>query len=668
MNKETFGGAIRPILRFGALLSVMLLAFSGYAFAQTGNGSITGTVTDPQGAVVSGAHIKVTELNTSVTRTDTTNGAGQFNVPSLPPATYSVTVEAQGFKSYDQNIVLLADQIRDMDVKLEVGATTQRVTVETSAVQVNTVSPVLGQVIEQSRLVDIPLNGRNAADLTLLVPGAVNLAASNAGTQQGDTKQVPGAEAISVNGTRPDQIGYNLDGADNEDLMSNTNNPFPFPDALQEFSVQTNSFDAQYGNNAGAVVNVVTKSGTNEWHGDAFEFVRNRVFNARNYFANSKDPLKRNQFGATIGGPIHKNTTFIFGGWQKTIIRSANNATNAIIPTAANLTGDFSNYSTPIINPFTHTPYASNSNIGPLDPVALNIAKLLPVSSASASGSVTYATPIKQNFDEYLARFDQVFRGQDRLFGRFYLDRYVHAPTYDGKDILTAGPGSTVQTQNWAVGYTRIFTPNVVNSLVIGIVRASSDRGQQGGPGGTVPDMKTFGSSIFQLPTNQSGIRSFAVQNDFTLGNFTDGKFIRNTGDLREVLAWNKGKHNMTFGYDLELDQSNVRNTDFENGNFNFTKDVTGLSMASFLLGYQHTFSQTSGNYSDSRENPMGLYGNDKWKVSPRLTLDYGLRWEPQQVMKEIWGRIEQFFPAANIACVHTANVPSAPPGVLHRR
>ena len=665
MNKETFGGAIRPILRFGALLSVMLLAFSGYAFAQTGNGSITGTVTDPQGAVVSGAHIKVTELNTSVTRTDTTNGAGQFNVPSLPPATYSVTVEAQGFKSYDQNIVLLADQIRDMDVKLEVGATTQRVTVETSAVQVNTVSPVLGQVIEQSRLVDIPLNGRNAADLTLLVPGAVNLAASNAGTQQGDTKQVPGAEAISVNGTRPDQIGYNLDGADNEDLMSNTNNPFPFPDALQEFSVQTNSFDAQYGNNAGAVVNVVTKSGTNEWHGDAFEFVRNRVFNARNYFANSKDPLKRNQFGATIGGPIHKNTTFIFGGWQKTIIRSANNATNAIIPTAANLTGDFSNYSTPIINPFTHTPYASNSNIGPLDPVALNIAKLLPVSSASASGSVTYATPIKQNFDEYLARFDQVFRGQDRLFGRFYLDRYVHAPTYDGKDILTAGPGSTVQTQNWAVGYTRIFTPNVVNSLVLGIVRASSDRGQQGGPGGTVPDMKTFGSSIFQLPTNQSGIRSFAVQNDFTLGNFTDGKFIRNTGDLREVLAWNKGKHNMTFGYDLELDQSNVRNTDFENGNFNFTKDVTGLSMASFLLGYQHTFSQTSGNYSDSRENPMGLYGNDKWKVSPRLTLDYGLRWEPQQVMKEIWGRIEQFFPAANLAGVHSAIVPSAPPGVF---
>jgi len=346
------------------------------------------------------------------------------------------------------------------------------------------------------------------------------------------------------------------------------------------------------------------------------------------------------------------------------------------VPLAANLTGDFTNYATVspsnpkgkvvnIVNPFTHTTYAGDANVGPLDPVALAMTKLMPIGSANASGFVTYATPIQQNFDEYIARFDQVFRGQDRLFGRFYLDRYHHAPTYDGKDILTDGPGSTVQTQNWAVGYTRVFTPNVVNSLVIGIVRASSDRGQQGGPGGQVPDMKTFGSSIWQLPSNQTGIRNFAVSGDFTLGNFTDGKFIRNTGDLREVIAWNKGKHNFTFGYDLELDQSNVRNTDLENGSFNFTDDVSGLAMANFLLGYQHTFSQTSGNFSDSRENPMGLYGNDKWKFSPRLTFDYGLRWEPQQVMKEIWGRIEQFFPDANVAGVHSSIVPSAPAGLF---
>ena len=654
-------------VRMGVLLGI--LTFLSGAFAQGGgNVAITGTVTDASGAIVSGAQVKVTQKNTAVTRTDTTNNSGQFNFPSLPPTTYTVSVQAQGFKQYVQDVVLLADQIRDLDIHLEIGAATQQVTVEASTVAVNTVSQELSQVIESSRLSDLPLNGRNAADLTLLVPGAVTAIANNAGTLQGDTKQVPGAEAIAVNGARPDQIGYNLDGANNQDLMSNTNNPFPFPDALQEFSVQTNSFDAQYGNNAGAVVNVVTKSGTNQWHGDLFEFVRNGAFNARNYFADKVDPLKRNQFGATVGGPIHKNTSFIFFGWQKTIIRSVNNATNAIVPTADNLNGNFSltNPTTTITNPFTHVAYASNASVGPIDPVAVNMAKLLPVLPAgSTNGSVTFGTPLQQNFDEYIARFDQVFRGQDRLFGRFYLNRYKHAPTYDGKDLLTAGPGSTVQTQNWAVGYTWVISPRLLNTITLDFVRSASDRGQQGGPGGTVPDMTTFGSSIWQLPKAQSGIRNFAVSGDFTLGSFTDAKFIRNTYDLREVFGWTKGRHDISFGFDLELDQSNIRNTDFENGNFNFTNDVTGLAMASFVLGYQHTFSQTSGDYSDSRENPMGLFADDKWKVSPRLTLDYGLRWEPQQVMKEIQGRIEQFRPDAWAAGVQSQIVPTAPAGLF---
>ena len=653
--------------RMGVLLGI--LTFLSGALAQGGgNVAITGTVTDSTGALVPGAKVTVTQKNTSITRNATTNGTGQFTISSIPPATYTVLAEAQGFKRYVQDVVLLADQTRSMDIRLEVGETSQQVTVESSSVQVNTVSQELSQVIESARVSDLPLNGRNAADLTLLVPGAVTAIANNSGTLQGDTKQVPGAEAIAVNGARPDQIGYNLDGANNQDLMSNTNNPFPFPDALQEFSVQTNSFDAQYGNNAGAVVNVVTKSGTNQWHGDAFEFVRNAAFNARNYFADHVDPLKRNQFGVTIGGPIHKNTSFIFFGWQKTIIRSVNNATNAIVPTADNLNGNFSltNPTTKINNPFTHVPYASNASIGPLDPVALNMAKLLPVRPAgSTSGSVTFGTPLQQNFDEYIARFDQVFRGQDRLFGRFYLNKYHHAPTYDGKNLLTAGPGSTVQTQNWAVGYTWVISPRLVNTTTLDFVRSASDRGQQGGPGGTVPDMTSFGSSIWQLPEAQSGIRNFAVAGDFTLGSFTNAKFIRNTYDLRELLNWTKGNHALSFGFSIELDQSNIRNTDLENGSFNFTNDVTGLSMASFLLGYQHTFSQTSGDFSDSRENPIGLFGNDKWKISPRLTLNYGLRWEPQQVMKEIWGRIEQFRPDAYAAGVRSTVIPSAPAGLF---
>ena len=472
----------RFIRRLGMLACLALLVSAMPAWAQGGgNVAITGTVTDSTGAVVAGARVTVTNKNTAISRAVTTNGTGQFNVSSIPPATYTVSVEAQGFKRFNQDVSLLADQIRDMDIHLQVGEASQQVTVEASSVQVNTVSQELSQVIESARVSDLPLNGRNAADLTLLVPGAVSAIASNSGTLQGDTKQVPGAEAIAVNGARPDQIGYNLDGANNQDLMSNTNNPFPFPDALQEFSVQTNSFDAQYGNNAGAVVNVVTKSGTNQWHGDAFEFVRNKVFNARNYFADAVDPLKRNQFGVTAGGPIHKNTSFIFAGWQKTIIRSVNNATNAIVPTADNMNGNFSltNPGKTITNPFTHVAYPSNAAIGPIDPVAVNMAKLLPILPAgSTNGSVTFGTPLQQNFDEYIARFDQMFRGQDRLFGRFYLNKYRHGQTYDGKNLLTAGPGSTVTTQNWAVGYTWVISPQLVNTTTIDFVRAASDRGQ----------------------------------------------------------------------------------------------------------------------------------------------------------------------------------------------
>jgi Carboxypeptidase regulatory-like domain len=654
-------------------VATAIFIFSTNAFSQGGNASITGTVTDPSGAVVSGAQIIATQHGTAVQRNALSNGSGTFTLPALPPAIYTVTVTAHGFKTFSQEIVLLADQVRGMDIHLVLGQTSQQVTVEASSVHVDTVTPVLSQVIEQARVNNLPLNGRNAADLTLLVPGAVN--ANGHGEQQGDTKQIPGAESISVNGARADQISYNLDGANNEDLMSNTNNPFPFPDALQEFSVQTNNFSTQYGANAGAVVNVVTKSGTNQWHGDAFEFVRNKVFNAANYFSTTGvDPQKRNQYGFTIGGPIWKDHSFVFFGYQGTRLRTQNNATNAIVPTAANLTGDFSAYldaNSPanplhkvvqIIDPNTNLPVPGNIiPSGELSGVAQNMAKLLPISQATANGTVTFATPNDENYDEYIARFDQTLRGQDRLFVRYFYDKYVHETPYDGQDLLTVGAGSTVVSQNVAVGYTWIIKPSMVNDLVVDFERSASDRGQ----GGSVPQMADFGSNIWQLPKSQGGIRNFAVNGYFTIGTFTDAKFIRNTGDIRDHVTWTHGTHTISFGVDLEHDQSNIRNTDLENGSFGFTNDTTGLSLASFMFGHLRTFSQDSGDYSDSRENVIGLFAGDNWKVSQRLTLDFGLRWEPQIPMKEIYGRIQQFRPDAYAAGVQSTVVPTAPAGLF---
>ena len=664
------------------ILVVLCVMFSAVQVLAQGGGqaAINGTVVDQTGAAISGAKVSVTQKGTSALRATTTSATGSFNVPSLPPATYTVAVQAQGFKSYSADITILADQLRSMDIHMTIGQTNEQITVEESTVHVDTVTPVLNHVVEQARVVDLPLNGRNAADLTLLVPGTTN--ANSHGAQQGDTKQVPGAESIAVNGARPDQISYNLDGANNQDLMSNTNNPFPFPDALQEFSVQTNSFDSQYGANAGAVVNVVTKSGTNQWHGDAFEFVRNRVFNARNYFAikctvtcvGTVDPLKRNQFGGTIGGPIRKNKSFIFFGYQGTRLRTQNNASNAIVPTPANLQGDFSAYLNPaspanpkkaivqIIDPSTGTPFAGNMiPSGSINQVAVNLAKFLPISQAGPDGNVTFATPNVQNFNEYVARFDQTVRGQDRLYARVYLDRFVHAPPFDGKNLLTATAGSTVQTQNYAVGYTWVVSPTIVNNVVLDVVRAASDRGQGGG----VPQMNDFGSKIFQLPKSQGGIRSFAVNGYFTSGNFTDAKFIRNSGNIRDQVTWNHGKHTIGFGGDYERDQSNIRNTDLENGGWTFTNDTTNLALASFVLGHLRSFSQTSGDYSDSRQNVIGLFADDSWRIRPRLTLDFGLRWEPQVPMQEIDGRIQQFRPDAYAAGVHSTVIPTAPAGLF---
>jgi hypothetical protein len=643
------------------------------AFAQGGgNAAMTGTVTDPSGAVVARAAVTMTNLETQVKRSAVTDDGGRFTIPSLPPATYRVTVEAPGFKKFSRDVTLLADQSGSLQIQMQLGQAQETVTVEATSTLVNTVTPVLSQVIERARVVELPLNGRNAADLTKLVAGAVD-SGNNGGTLQGDTKQVPGAEAISVNGARPDQVSYNLDGGSNQDLMSNTNNPFPFPDALQEFSVQTNSFDTQYGTNAGAVVNVVTKSGTNQWHGDLFEFVRNKEFNARNFFAKDADPLKRNQYGGTVGGPIQKDKTFIFFGYQGTRIRTTGNANNTILPTAANMKGDFSNYLTAnsavnpqgrviqINDPTTGNPFPGNQI--PVSPVAASMAKYLPIDQAAANGRITFGVPTVQNFNEYISRFDRTVRGQDKLYVRFYLDKYYHQPGYDGKDILLAGSvGSTVTTQNWSAGYTMIASPTLVNNFVATFVRASSDRGQ----GGSVPQFTDFGANVKQLPQSEGGIRSFGIGGGyFGLGGFTNAIFARNTYELRDQATWTRGSHTFQFGGNLEWDQSNIRNTDLENGSWGFSDVLTNLGLASFVMGHMHSYSQTSGDYSDSRQKVIGLFAEDKWKARNNLTITMGLRWEPQFVMKEIYGRIEQFRPDMYYAKAHSKVIPSAPAGMV---
>ena len=367
------------------------------AIRAQGLGAIVGTVSDPSGGVIPTATVKITDDRTSFTRDTTTNSQGYYVFPALRPSVYTITVSAAGFAtSVRKSVLLQADESNTVNIKLALQEANQIVTVDAPPPQVNTTTSTLSEVVDQQRIVGLPLNGRNAANLTLLTAGTVLAPGSDA--DQGSSKTFPVAVTVSANGSRQNQTSFRLDGANNNDIYTNVNQPFPFPDALQEFSVQTSNYSARYGGNAGGVVNIITKSGSNQFHGDLFEFNRNAVFNARNFFGKDRDQLKRNQFGGTVGGPIKiphlyngENKTFFFFGYQGTRIRNISQGKNAFVPTPANLNGDFSAMLDPanpanplgkkiVVNdPLTGKPFDGNIiPVSRFDPASLALMKYLP--------------------------------------------------------------------------------------------------------------------------------------------------------------------------------------------------------------------------------------------------------------------------------------------------
>src|SRR5215471_14873617 len=314
------------------------------------SGQLVGTVHDQTGALVPGVKVTATEAGTGLARAALTGTDGDFVLPNLRPTAYVITAEAAGFRVFRQSEVqLLANQSLTLNIAIEVGAVTETLNVTGQVVQVDTSTSTLAEVVDQARIIELPLNGRDAAKLSTLVAGTVMISTS---TETG--KGIPGNFYLSANGSGVGQVNYRLDGNTNTDFYFQLNQEFPFPDALQELSIQTSNFSSQYGNNAGAIVNAVTKSGTNDLHGGAFEFVRNREFNARDFFAPVPDFLKRNQFGAYLGGPVFlprlyngKNKTFFFMGWQATRLRNVNAAKNALGPTVDEKNGDFTTCGAP---------------------------------------------------------------------------------------------------------------------------------------------------------------------------------------------------------------------------------------------------------------------------------------------------------------------------------
>ena len=645
-------------------VAAILLSLCSLAFSQ-GFGTIVGTVTDPSGALVASAKVTAVESATGASREAITNADGQFVMPGLRPTTYTLTVEAAGFNKYTQSgIALTADQSQTVNIALTVGQSSQTVTVEATAQQADTYTSTLKEVVDSQRMVDLPLNGRNAANLTTLVPGAV--LAPNGGADQGQTKTFPGAVEITTNGARQNMVAYNLDGADNVDRYTNVNNPFPFPDALQEFSVQTANYSSEYGGNAGAVVNVITKSGTNAIHGDFFGFIRNGDLNARNYFAKVADPLKRGQEGGTIGGPVKKNKTFFFAGYQFTSLRDVTNGLNKTVPTPQEEVGNFAGQAT-IYDPMTGQPFPGNQiPLNRLDPASQGVLKYLPASTA-ASGIVFYSSPLHQNFNDVMGRFDQVFSDKDHASLRYDWQLFTNKPVYTPTNILSYADGSDIIAQNVLASETHIFSPSLLNEFRVGFLRDASIRG----PAPDVPSVRTFGVNIpYQPPAND--VQSVNVSGFFSFGDNPFARFTRNNFIGNDEIRWVVGKHNLTIGFDLERRQVELDNGFNSPGLFTFTGQSnhtlsTGNAMSDFIIGDLYQFQQAQGQFENANAWMSGYFIQDDWKIARRLTVNLGLRWEPYFPYHEVDGRVEGFSIPNYQAGIHSIVYPNAPPGLLFR-
>jgi hypothetical protein len=559
----------------GLSLSFLFLLWPAAASAQTvAVAGVSGTVTDPSGSAIAGATVSMTETDKQLVRTTQTDGTGHYALLELPVGPYRLEVRVNGFKDYvESGLELQVDNNIQINVAMQVGSVNERVEVQANASLVETRENSVSAMVDQQRINDLPLDGRQATQLILTL-GAASYGDS------GDTgsKTFWSSTRISVAGGQGNGTAYLLDGGDNTDAMSNVNMPFPFPDALEEFSVDTSAVSSRFGTHPGATVNAVTKSGSNQFHGDAFEYIRNGDMDARNFFAPVHDSLKRNQFGGTAGGKIVSDKLFFFGGYQGTRNRSNPPQSIAYIPTAAALDGDFSTLAgagcqssgkaLTLKDPTTGTPFPDNQiPQSLLNPVAVTIAsKYLPVSSATSCGKVTYGIPVTGDEDQAIGRVDWVQNAKHTLYGRYLFDDYSNPPTFNGANLLTTtAPGNLERAQSATIGDTYTFGPATLNSFHLSFNRVRDDRGPTDIP--ISPTM--LGSDMYSAVPN---FLLLTINNAFSTfcGTCAPGHFDVNSYQAADDVDLVRGRHEMAFGFNLIRIQNNTISGFDENGTFHF--------------------------------------------------------------------------------------------------
>ena len=630
---------------FSVLILILLAAAVFTASAQDINGNITGVVTDPSGAVVPNATVTAIHTGTNARFTATSNADGVYTIRSIPVGIYDLTAEAAGFSKYEgKGIRLQVNETARVDVNLKVGTAAEAVTVTAEAVNVDTTTATLKAVVDQKRIEELPLNGRNPTQLMRLVVGTVTDA--RADVTSGTT--YPGVVPVSVNGSRANSTNYVLDGAQNNDHYSNAPNPMPNPDALQEFSVQTNNFSAEFGRQSGGVVNAVTKSGTNDLHGSAFEFVRNKALNAKPFFApvrdgkKADDGLKRNQFGATLGGPVWlpgiysgRDKSFFFFSYQGTLERRTPNEIGVVVPTAAQRRGDFSALGRALRDPIRGGTYPNNQiPASDLSPISQEILKYIPL---PASGDrISYASPNSFDDHQFLIRMDQRITDNNQLTGRFWNSRGEIAAFLNPTNYFENTVGRTWLNRSVSITDTHTFGPTVANQLLFSFNRTD---------GNNIPiyperSIASAGSRVYNDDKPQWHV---TVAGYFgTLNTGDTNQFLRDEYQVIETLRWTRGRHQITIGGDNGRGIGDVVNNFRANGqwNFNASAPFTGDGLADFLVGKFNTLTQGIGEYKMTRFHRLSMFFQDSMRVTRRFTLDVGVRWEPFFPYTDVDGKL----------------------------
>ena len=632
MSFVTFRSSTLTFFRFaGALLVLSAVGLQ----AQAPTGAITGTVTDSTGAVVAGATVTVTNPATNTQRVSTSNTTGLFNATALPPGVYTMKVERTGFNAQVRNnIELQVGQVAGIDVTLQVGSVSEVVEVTGGAPVLQTESAELGTVIENKRIVDLPLNGRNYLQLVSLTPGATtNGPASSQGQQRmGGSRNT---FALNVAGQRVAFNHYTLDGVENTDPNFNTYLLLPSIDALQEFKVESGIFNAEYGK-AIAQINVSTKSGTNSIHGAAFEFLRNAKMDAKNYFDKGSlpiPPFKRNQFGGTVSGPIIKNRLFWLFSYEGLRERKSLTTTGTL-PTAAQRAGDFSGSSLIVVDPLTKIPFPNNKippgQIQALSGRIFNDFYPLP----NVAGNLNYLRNEGRSSDsnQYHGRLDFQQSSSSNWFFRFSQSedpQYLPSGT-----SVSPGTGNNVRVdaKQIVLGNTWLFGPTKVNEARVSVNRFISQNIQT----------RAFSSNIVQslgIPGVDTsiplfwGIPFFQISGFSSIGECNDCPFVNwNTSfQATDGFSWNKGQHQIKFGGDTRRLRYNEIGAVVPRGRFTWNGQYSGNAVADMLLGYMsQSESQIGAPIANFRDTSYALYVQDAWKVNTKLTVNLGLRWEAE--------------------------------------